>query len=446
MKAHRNITILTFVIVLLYSFLNIIYSKSKITKVLLVRQPKSKLKVAVNKRQAEINTTTTILIWFKHHGIPHENFNPGFHVNNDCPQCSFTTDKDTITKADAIVLDYSTECSGNGNDQKTPHGEERLPLEFLENRQKISKHQYLIGWQRESAAKFSKAYLKRIVKCEENEKENSSCREKILDKSFNLTMSYRRDSDIHLNNFGSVETMLEYINKQREQNKENDEKDDRKYMDRILNDKKKVALWVVSNCNHTNEAKNRLDYAKNLQSLGLKLTGLGACFNQPLDKNNNGWNNDEKYKTQYKFYLDFENGKHCKDYLSEKFWTNSLLYERVPIVSGPHPDDVKALAPKNSYIHVEDFKSPQKLLNYINYLDKNDTAYMEYHNWRLEKPNKNIKTYTSRESRKWCAACEAVHERKLRNFPESTVASISRWWWGTMVDDECLGGELDFLK
>ena len=49
--------------------------------------------------------------------------------------------------------------------------------------------------------------------------------------------------------------------------------------------------------------------------------------------------------SKYKFYLAFENSNHCNDYISEKFWRNSLAQGLVPIVSGPHPDDVKAVAP-----------------------------------------------------------------------------------------------------
>ena len=43
--------------------------------------------------------------------------------------------------------------------------------------------------------------------------------------------------------------------------------------------------------------------------------------------------------------------------MSEKFWRNSLNTGAVPIVYGPHPDDVKAVAPKNSYIHAVSIKN-----------------------------------------------------------------------------------------
>jgi len=42
----------------------------------------------------------------------------------------------------------------------------------------------------------------------------------------------------------------------------------------------------------------------------------------------------------------------------------------------------RRIAPPNSYIHVEDFATPKDLVEYLDYLDKNDTAYYQYHEWR----------------------------------------------------------------
>ena len=77
-----------------------------------------------------------------------------------------------------------------------------------------------------------------------------------------------------------------------------------------------------------------------------------------------------------------ENSLHCKDYITEKLWYNSLYSGAVPVIFGPHKDDVAAVLPPKSYIHVEDFKSPNELVKYLYYLDKNTTAYAEYLEWR----------------------------------------------------------------
>ena len=114
----------------------------------------------------------------------------------------------------------------------------------------------------------------------------------------------------------------------------------------------------------------------------------------------------------YKFYLAFENSIHCNDYISEKFWRNSLNQGLVPIVFGPHPDDMNALAPPNSFIHVENFKSKAALVDYLKYLDGNDTAYLEYHQWRSMEPDASAIGNLMKTAQMTCDLCKG----KIINF------------------------------
>ena len=50
--------------------------------------------------------------------------------------------------------------------------------------------------------------------------------------------------------------------------------------------------------------------------------------------------------------------------------------------------DYEAVIPKKSAIFVDDYADLGQLIDHIKYLDKNDTAYMEYLTWRLEDPEK----------------------------------------------------------
>ena len=54
----------------------------------------------------------------------------------------------------------------------------------------------------------------------------------------------------------------------------------------------------------------------------------------------------------------------------------------VPVVMGGHPNDYRAAAPENSFIHVEDFESPQVLAQYLQYLNENDNEYNKYFEWK----------------------------------------------------------------
>ena len=54
----------------------------------------------------------------------------------------------------------------------------------------------------------------------------------------------------------------------------------------------------------------------------------------------------------------------------------------VPIVMGPPRSDYEKIAPVNSFIHVDDFDTPEMLTEYLLELDKDDTKYGRYLQWR----------------------------------------------------------------
>ncbi|KAG9509164.1 Glycoprotein 3-alpha-L-fucosyltransferase A, partial [Fragariocoptes setiger] len=86
---------------------------------------------------------------------------------------------------------------------------------------------------------------------------------------------------------------------------------------------------------------------------------------------------------EYKFYLAFENSN-CRDYITEKLFLNAFRRDDpqhlvIPIVmGGKSRDDYKRIAPSGSYIHVDDFRSPRELAEYLHQIDHNDTLFMSY--------------------------------------------------------------------
>ena len=153
----------------------------------------------------------------------------------------------------------------------------------------------------------------------------------------------------------------------------------------ICSNFKICSVWFVSNCDNTNGARARWEYGKQLIKAGLSLEGYGKCFNNELRDATGGVDRSEMIPwrdggliSRHKFYLAFENSIHCNDYISEKLWRNSLQTGAVPIIFGPHRDDVLEMAPPNSYIHVinvEDFKSLSALVDYWNYLKKRNCVF-----------------------------------------------------------------------
>jgi hypothetical protein len=83
-------------------------------------------------------------------------------------------------------------------------------------------------------------------------------------------------------------------------------------------------------------------------------------------------------KISNSFFLALENSL-CNGYATEKAfdWFN---YDIIPIVYGLA--DYSYYVPKSAYINALDFESPALLANYLNYLNRNNTAYNEYFKWK----------------------------------------------------------------
>lgn len=153
---------------------------------------------------------------------------------------------------------------------------------------------------------------------------------------------------------------------------------------------------------------------------GLKVHGDGKCFadvkQAPVAVEN------------LKFYLSFENSYHCNGFISDKFWKFALGQNLVPIVFVPHVDELKAMVPPNSFINAGDFATSKQLVDYVDYLDSNNTAYLEYHHWRTLYPSVNLPdTIQSMgsEQRSFCELCRVVREKRKeskRQFYQSVSA------------------------
>ena len=179
------------------------------------------------------------------------------------------------------------------------------------------------------------------------------------DGAFNLTTSYRRDSDIS-RPFGNLNKALinarfyfkTVVDHETGEKKKHyyERQTGTEHIAELLSFKTKSGqgnhtAWMVSNCDSTRGAVKRQKYVMRLIQNGLKLDGYGECFDNVLvdkpwsgiSKKGNNWGLFAKYK----FYLAFENSIHCNDYMSEKMWRNSLPQGLVPVIYGPHPDDVK---------------------------------------------------------------------------------------------------------
>ena len=139
--------------------------------------------------------------------------------------------------------------------------------------------------------------------------------------------------------------------------------------------KSRLVAWMASDCTATNK---RSDYVALLQR-HVHVDIYGTCGNLTcLPKFSVAC---EKLLQSYKFYLAFENSL-CPEYITEKAWLRLRDGVVVPVVLGSA--EYEKYLPKHSYIDIRDFSSPRHLADYLKLLDKNDTLYNEYFEWRKD--------------------------------------------------------------
>ncbi|KAM6902133.1 alpha-(1,3)-fucosyltransferase 7 [Xenentodon cancila] len=100
------------------------------------------------------------------------------------------------------------------------------------------------------------------------------------------------------------------------------------------------------------------------------------------------------------FYLAFENSV-AKDYITEKLWKNAFQGGAVPVVLGPPASHYKDVAPPNSFIHIDEFKSVKEMGEYLQQLAEDKKRYAEYFKW---KQHWKVKLYTDWRER-LCNVC-----------------------------------------
>ncbi len=109
-----------------------------------------------------------------------------------------------------------------------------------------------------------------------------------------------------------------------------------------------------------------------------------------------------------------------------------LLGNSVPVVIS-YPD-IHHVAPPNSYINVQDFKSPRHLAEYLKYLDQNDKEYLQYYEWKKRYRIYGVGSLTTGT---FCQVCNFLHSTVKE---PQIVADIHEWFYS---DSDC---KPDILK
>lgn len=211
-----------------------------------------------------------------------------------------------------------------------------------------------------------------------------------MDNRFNLTMTYRKDSDI-FTPYGWLEVLPEPQNV-------------------TVHPKTKLVAWAVSNWK---PSSRRVQYYQELK----KYIHIDVYGQQHLPLSREM---QVAVLSQYKFYLAFENSVH-EDYITEKLWKTALLAETVPVVCGPPRKNYERYLPPGSFIHIDDFPTVRQLALFLQELDRNSERYESYFQWRSQLAPVKATPW----SLHMCRACQALQASPVRY---QTVRALSKWF------------------
>ncbi|KAM9334665.1 4-galactosyl-N-acetylglucosaminide 3-alpha-L-fucosyltransferase 9-like [Symphorus nematophorus] len=213
-----------------------------------------------------------------------------------------------------------------------------------------------------------------------------------LNHLFNLTCNYRLDSNIPVPYGYLVPVTPEYESFK-------------------LPAKDKLVCWIVSNWN---PRYKRVDFFNELKK-HIEIHTYGNAFGQRVSHQDY-----QKIISSCKFYLSFENSVY-KDYMTEKLF-RPLNMGAVPVVLGPSRENYEEAVPGDSFIHIDDFPSPKELADRLLYLDKNETEYMNYFDWRSR--FKVMESVFAQENA--CRTC--AYLRTHRGY--QSFNHLNKWYWG----------------
>ena len=174
--------------------------------------------------------------------------------------------------------------------------------------------------------------------------------------NFDLTMTYRRDSDVWLP-YVTPDTPRKLLKAPKSKTEE------------------AQAVYMASYAWPTNR---RNDYVEELMKY-IPVDSYGKCLHNRDLPEDAGMKTKLSTIARYRFTLAFENSN-CVDYVTEKFF-QPLEAGSVPVYMGA--PNVAEFAPgDHCYIDVSKFKSPRELAAYLIRLSADEQKYRKYFDWK----------------------------------------------------------------
>ncbi|XP_077284919.1 alpha-(1,3)-fucosyltransferase C-like [Arctopsyche grandis] len=245
-----------------------------------------------------------------------------------------------------------------------------------------------------------------------------------LNGIFNLTMTYRLDSDIPLVYFYVYDFDGNAVAPSQDPdwiNPNEIEVNTTEFIS-IFKKKSKTVTWFSSNCLSKSHREKRI---KELQK-HIKVDVYGKCgtFKCPRTNETVCF---EKMKNDYFFYLSYENSL-CNDYLTEKV-RNPLIYDTIPVILGG--SNLTKFIPPGSYIDASSM-STIDLANKLKYLMDHPEEYAKYFWWRKFYTIEPVLKKTKFDA--FCRLCERLHAKITK---PKIYDNLLEWWHGPKAKPMC---------
>ncbi|XP_029303120.1 alpha-(1,3)-fucosyltransferase 4-like [Cottoperca gobio] len=317
----------------------------------------------------EQNREVTLLIWT--HPFGRYRKLPDCFALYQIDGCSLTDDERAYPQADAVIVHHRDVVTGIAD----------LPLEPRPRAQKWIWMNY-----------ESPAHTRRLWGFE---------------GVYNLTMTYRTDSDIFLpygyllpRERSAKDLQNRFAQPLRAPSRSH-----------IL--RPRLLAWVISNWS---ESHARVTFYHQLRRY-IQVDVFGRA-GRPLPEDSGG-SSVVRLVGRYQFYLALENSQHT-DYITEKLW-NAVRAGAVPVVLGPSRQNYERFLPPEAFIHVDDFPTVRVLAQYLLMLRRNPARLRRHLDWRG--------SYSMHQPAFWaehyCTACRAVRRTRGRT---DAVKDLTRWF------------------
>ena len=185
----------------------------------------------------------------------------------------------------------------------------------------------------------------------------------------------------------------------------------------LLRGKRRLAVWFVKPCRLLSAHRRIIHQLQ--QTIPVDL--YGPCM--PLNCGDDREECLQLLRKYYIFYLAFENAN-CHHYITDEFY-EALQHDFIPVVMGTTRGDYDHVAPPDSFIHVNDFKSVTKLARYLKRVSKDEILYQSYFKWKESGYVLTNKPWPMISERYWCDVYKAIHN--LQKTPK-IYWDLDQWW------------------